>query len=587
VCRRVLHSHEDAEDAFQATFIILFRKAASVQPRSMVANWLHGVALRTALKAQAMAAKREKREMQLASVPEPAPKARPNWPELEPFLDQELGRLPDKYRMVVVLCDLEGRTRKEVASHLRLPEGTVAGRLARARAMLAKRLTRHSLAFSSASLAAALAEHVEATCVPAFLIPATIQSSVSLAAGSLEAGVISAQVAALTKGVLKIMLLTKLKIATAVLLGVAVAGTGVVVFAPSVIGQTQPAKPESPANSAPENTATIHHLIDQLGSSQFAERERASKELGRIGEPALPALRKVETDKDPEVRQRAQSVIRNILNASIDRLLIEEAREDEIYNKKIAAILERTVQIMTERLGPEAGGIPRVPVPLLADAYLRLARARVKLGQNEAAGQAYLQAEHYWDLRSADRQRVDDTRREMMQVVTPVWKKAVRDKIAQEPALKALAAKYPLVMLHSRRYASGHYLQSTYSFLYETADQEKHFNDVQLQFDNGGGDCTFGVNMVTNQTNAVIDLGNVDFNTDPESTKADFKEQVRDRHKAENGHVYLEKVEDTNGNRFFVLFKIVAIDEQSRYMAFIWRRLPGGKVVRARPLGNN
>jgi hypothetical protein len=138
-----------------------------------------------------------------------------------------------------------------------------------------------------------------------------------------------------------------------------------------------------------------------------------------------------------------------------------------------------------------------------------------------------------------------------------------------------------VVLLHSRRYTpGGGYLQSTYSFVYETADEGKHYNDVQLQFDNGGGDRTFQVNMVTNQKNTVVDLGNVDFTTDPDQTKADVEGPDRQPHEAVQGHVYLEKVEDTNGNRFFVVFKVLAVDEQSRYIAFVWRRLPGGKIVR-------
>src|SRR5262249_27234943 len=126
VCRRVLHSHQDAEDAFQATFLVLVRKAASVVPREMVANWLYGVARQTALKARATTARRRAREKQVTAMPEPPLEQQALWDDLQPLLDQELGRLPDKYRAVIVLCDLEGKTRKEAARHFRLPEGTVA-----------------------------------------------------------------------------------------------------------------------------------------------------------------------------------------------------------------------------------------------------------------------------------------------------------------------------------------------------------------------------------------------------------------------------------------------------------------------------
>src|SRR5262249_13941203 len=140
VCRRVLHNHHDAEDAFQATFLVLVRRAASIASPGLLANWLYGVAHQTALKARATAHKRKGREQQVADMPEPAAVEQDPWNDLRPLLDQELSRLPDRYRAVLVLCDLEGETRKEAARQLGLPEGTVGSRLARARALLAKRL---------------------------------------------------------------------------------------------------------------------------------------------------------------------------------------------------------------------------------------------------------------------------------------------------------------------------------------------------------------------------------------------------------------------------------------------------------------
>ena len=123
VCRRVLGGRQDAEDAFQATFLVLVRKAASVAPREMVGNWLYGVAHRTALKARATAARRAARERQMAEMPEPAPAGEDRWADLLPLLDRELSRLPDKYRAVIVLCDLEGKTRTEVAGLTRPSRG--------------------------------------------------------------------------------------------------------------------------------------------------------------------------------------------------------------------------------------------------------------------------------------------------------------------------------------------------------------------------------------------------------------------------------------------------------------------------------
>jgi RNA polymerase sigma factor (sigma-70 family) len=233
VCRRILRNHHDAEDAFQATFLVLVRKAASIVPREMVGNWLYGVARQTALKARATAAARKERERQVAEMPEPAVTEHDRWLDLQPLLDDELSRLPDKYRCVIVLCDLGGKTRKEAARQLGVPEGTVAGWLARARARLAKRLARHGLAVSGGALAAMLSPNVASAAVPTLVVSSTIKAASLFAAGQAATGVIAPTVAALTEGVLKTMLLNKLKVAVAVLLVVlACVGGGTVAFLP-------------------------------------------------------------------------------------------------------------------------------------------------------------------------------------------------------------------------------------------------------------------------------------------------------------------------------------------------------------------
>src|SRR4051794_9327530 len=208
VCRRVLHNGHDADDAFQATFLVLVRKAASVSPRDRVGNWLYGVAYQTALKARALAARRAGRERPMTDTPEPAAKPRDPWPDLQPLLDRELSRLPDKYRVPIVLCDLEGKTGREAARQLGCPEGTLTGRLSRARAMLARRLKRHGLHYTAGALAALLARNAAPACVPTPLLNATVQAAGVFAAGQAGAvGLLSTNVVALTEGVLKVMLL--------------------------------------------------------------------------------------------------------------------------------------------------------------------------------------------------------------------------------------------------------------------------------------------------------------------------------------------------------------------------------------------
>lgn len=219
VCRRLLSSSHDAEDALQATFLVLVRKAAAVVPRENVGNWLYGVASVTAQRSKAATAKRYRREKPLAQLPETAAAKPDVWGDLCPHLDRELSRLPAKYRAIIILCDLEGKTRREAARQFGLPEGTVASRLARARSMLAKRLAGHGFALSGGALAAVLSERAASAGVPASVFSIPIQAASRFTAGqAMTSGAISMKVAALTEGVLKSMFLSKLQAATVGLL---------------------------------------------------------------------------------------------------------------------------------------------------------------------------------------------------------------------------------------------------------------------------------------------------------------------------------------------------------------------------------
>ncbi len=179
-------------------------------------------------KARASRARKLAREKQVTEVPEPVVDNKDPWHDLRPILDQELCRLPEKYRSAIVLCDLEGQSRKEAARQLALPEGTLSGRLTRGRTMLAKRLARHGAVVTGTALAALLPQEAAAACVPEAAAATVIKAASVFTAGKAAATavVVPAKVAALTEGVLRTMWMLKAKVAMAVMAGVAAAGTG-------------------------------------------------------------------------------------------------------------------------------------------------------------------------------------------------------------------------------------------------------------------------------------------------------------------------------------------------------------------------
>jgi RNA polymerase sigma factor (sigma-70 family) len=218
VCRRVLRNEHDAEDAFQATFLVLARKAASLSVPTLLGGWLHGVAYRTSLKARTALVRRRAHE-QGARLPEVAHEYDP---EMLDLLDEELGRLPDKFRIPLLLCELEGRTRKQVAAQMRVPEGTVSSRLATAKKLLAKRLARRGIV-GAAGATAVLAHGTASANIPRTLAQATAKAAVQIASGhGLMAGIVSAQALTLTEGVMKAMFLGKLKTAGWMILAVVI-----------------------------------------------------------------------------------------------------------------------------------------------------------------------------------------------------------------------------------------------------------------------------------------------------------------------------------------------------------------------------
>jgi RNA polymerase sigma factor (sigma-70 family) len=229
VCRRVLHHEQDAEDAFQASFLVLARRSESIRKHEALANWLHGVAYRTAMTAKRSTARRRNHEARLRERTS-SETASQTWNEVQGILDEEIQRLPSSFRSTFVLCVLEGKTIAAAAAELSCKEGTVASRLARARLRLQQQLSRRGIELSALLAALCVAEGAVQAAVPRALAQTAVRAAVLIASGGTTAGLISAHVANLATGVIRAMFLQKAKIATVLLLtlGLFATGAGVV-----------------------------------------------------------------------------------------------------------------------------------------------------------------------------------------------------------------------------------------------------------------------------------------------------------------------------------------------------------------------
>jgi RNA polymerase sigma factor (sigma-70 family) len=253
VCRRLLRDHHDAEDAFQAVFLVLARKAGTMQWRDSVAGWLFQVGYHLALRLRTRTARRPQ------SIP-PHEIAADRGPDLElqSVLDAELQRLPEKYRAVVLLCLCEEKTRAEAAHLLGCTEGAVKIRLERARAILRKRLTRQGFGVQGGMLGGALAAGRAG--VPAALTDATVAAARPFALG--ETTAVSAAAASLAEGVLKTMCLIRWKWAAFLVLALGILSTGVGLWG----------LPEKPAVAAPPGAVVAEQGLPK------ATRDAAAKE---------------------------------------------------------------------------------------------------------------------------------------------------------------------------------------------------------------------------------------------------------------------------------------------------------------------
>lgn len=226
VCRHVLGHEQDAEDAYQGTFLVLARKAATIRQQSSVAGWLHGVAYRLSLKARQTAGRRRRHENLAARIDVAPPSPEQGWRELQALLDKELQRLPEKYRTPFVLCVLEGKSKSEAARELMWKEGTVSSRLAKARTLLQVRLAKRGVTLSAVLCGLAVAEKGAQAAAPILLTANTLRAAGAFGAGqALGDGLATARAVSLADGLLKTMAASRFKHGLAVLFLLLVVGT--------------------------------------------------------------------------------------------------------------------------------------------------------------------------------------------------------------------------------------------------------------------------------------------------------------------------------------------------------------------------
>ncbi len=349
VCRRILGNAHDADDAFQAAFLVLVRKADSVRPREAVGKWLYGVAYRTALEARSRIARRRVKELPLHDMPSPQTNPEQPGQELGPILDRELSRLADKYRLPIVLCDLEGRSRKEVAHQLAIPEGTLSSRLATARKKLAKRLARLGFAVSAAALGMLLMEKTAMASPSLSLLSSTTKAALSVATGpTAAAGIVSTTVSSLTEGVIKTMFLAKIKTTALVLCGIAALGlgTGGVYYQTRVRADDSPRetqkadqKPSSNAAREPGRSADEwKRIAEDLQKQLIAERDKA-----KVQELELRSL------QEALARQQSSPVPAGPI-AAFEKMRAEQEQRINEHRKRVDAIRKKHQELLDMHL---------------------------------------------------------------------------------------------------------------------------------------------------------------------------------------------------------------------------------------------
>lgn len=377
VCRRVVGNVQDAEDAFQATFLVFARKAGSIRRGEAVASWLYGVAYRTAVKIRLQHSQRRSRERQAAAMPRIVENDLELWEELQPLLDEELHRLPAKDRDAIVLCHLQGKSREDAARQLGCGVGTLKSRLSRGLDKLRARLARRGIEASAGVLGAVLAEQATATsvAVPAGLAGSTVKAALLFAGNTAVIGGASVQVVTLADGLLKAMLLSKVVKATAVVLLAASLVGSVGVVGSKIMGERS-VSPETVADRQP---------IPEPPQAELDRLRREMDELRReVRSAQVPLSGAVEISQPSLPPDRTHDRFRDFKNERVEAIVLAIADlQDRLSEDKTRGTRSTDAVKMKEELTAAKQELERrkesMPTPVLRmvkEYEVKLAQAR-------------------------------------------------------------------------------------------------------------------------------------------------------------------------------------------------------------------
>ncbi len=364
LCRRVLRDPRDIEDAFQATFLILVRKASTIRDRRQLASWLYGVAYRVAGRARSSALRRRYREVAVENLEASAAPETADILGIGPVLDQELNRLPRKYRAPLILCYLKGHTHHQAAEKLECPVGTVRSRLARGRDMLRRRLTSRGHAPTAVILGtqAAMPARLLIEVVPPSLVSATVEAAIRIGASkTIQAGAAGASALALTQGVLNTMKLAQLKLIVAAILATSLSAGGI--FAVSYAANQSPngaldangvtltapgpqEKPDSPqakvaVPSASSSEAQLKALAEKIDELLTRSTAVGAGTTPKADDPFRG--RTTSTKQDVDTRNAVDPAHRSIreLEVELDIAVANDAGTHKLFEQHVISTAER------------------------------------------------------------------------------------------------------------------------------------------------------------------------------------------------------------------------------------------------------